>query len=214
MWQRSSWLPLMGALGLFWFLALGQHQSAAQPQGALPQSLPTPGLNTATRLIDRVQATPTSVVRLFEEAGMSPNVHLLTATERRLVVNALAALPPLHQRVLKAHLRSLSFLDDMPNTALTSTVEPKGPGPLFDITIRAGVLQQTASEWLTEKERTCFTATDSTIQVAIEAGVRPALVREALLLLAVVGVTAALSTQAPPGPASHPGGTAHGGQGP
>lgn len=46
------------------------------------------------------------------------------------------------------------------------------------------------------------------------AGVRPALVREALLLLAVVGVTAALSTQAPPGPASHPGGTAHGGQGP
>jgi hypothetical protein len=82
-------------------------------------------------------------------------------------------LPPLHQRVLKAHLRSLSFLDNMPNTALTSTVS--APAPLFDITIRAAILPQTATEWLTEKERTCFVATDSAWQVAIEAGVRPAL---------------------------------------
>jgi hypothetical protein len=106
---------------------------------------------------------------------MSPRAHLLTARERRLVAEAIAALPPLHQRVLKARLRSLSFLDNMPNTALTSPVEAPVPAPLFDITIRAGILPQTASEWLTAKERTCFTATDSTLQVAIEAGVRPAL---------------------------------------
>jgi hypothetical protein len=123
-----------------------------------------------------VQNTPATVVRMFEDAGMSPRTHVLTAPERRLVDQAIATLPPLHRRVLKARLRSLSFLDNMPNTALTSTVESTAPNSLFDITIRAGILQQTASEWLTEKERTCFaTSNDSTLQVAIEAGVRPAL---------------------------------------
>jgi hypothetical protein len=171
MWQRSYWPSLMGAAFLFLALALGQHPCAAQGKG-MPLS---PGFNPATRLADRVQDTPAAVVRRLEEAGMSPRAHVLTATERRLVANALAALPPLHRRVLKAHLRSLSFLDNMPNTALTSTVEATALGPLFDITIRAGILQQTASEWLTEKERTCFVPNDSTLQVAIEAGVRPAL---------------------------------------
>ncbi|OUJ72973.1 hypothetical protein BXP70_16460 [Hymenobacter crusticola] len=104
---------------------------------------------------------------------MTPQPHELTAAERRLVANALAALPSLHRPVLTTHLRSLSFLDHMPNTALTSTVP--APYPLFDITIRAAILPQTATEWLTEKERTCFAATDSAWQVAIEAGVRSAL---------------------------------------
>jgi hypothetical protein len=169
--QRSYWPSLMGAAFLFLALALGQHPCAAQGKGRPP----SPGFNPATRLTDRVQDTPTAMVRLFEEAGMSPRAHVLTATERRLVANTIAALPPLHRRVLKAHLRSLSFLDNMPNTALTSTVESTAPDPLFDITIRAGILQQTASEWLTKKERTCFVPNDSTLQVAIEAGVRPAL---------------------------------------
>jgi hypothetical protein len=169
--QCSYWPSLMGAAFLFLALAFGQHPCAAQTKD-MP---PTPGFNPATRLANRVQDTPAAVVRRFEDAGMSPRAHVLTATERRLVANALAALPPLHRRVLKAHLRSLSFLDNMPNTALTSTVESTAPGPLFDITIRAGILQQTASQWLTEKERTCFAANDSTLQVAIEAGVRPAL---------------------------------------
>ncbi len=171
MWQRFSWSPPIGAVLIFVALACGQHQCAAQTKGTPPR----PGVHPATRLADRVQDTPAAVVRRFEDAGMSPQVHVLTGRERRLVAQALAALPPLHRRVLKARLRSLSFLDNMPNTALTSTVESGSPEPLFDITIRAGILQQTASEWLTEKERTCFVANDSTIQVAIEAGVRPAI---------------------------------------
>ncbi|OON70458.1 hypothetical protein B0919_00015 [Hymenobacter sp. CRA2] len=71
-------------------------------------------------------------------------------------------------------MRRLSFLDDMPNTALTSTVS-SAAHPLFDITIRAAILPQTASEWLTEKKRTCFAANNSSLQVAIEAGLRPAI---------------------------------------
>jgi hypothetical protein len=124
-------------------------------------------------LLARVGRTSEEVLQQFREAGMAPQPHELTAAERRLVANALAALPPLHQRVLATHLHSLSFLDNMPNTALTSTVS--APQPLFDITIRAAILPQTATEWLTQKEQTCFAATDSAWQVTIEAGVRSAL---------------------------------------
>lgn len=172
MWQRLYQPPLMGTVLLFFALAFDQLPCIAQTPVTLS---PSPGLHPATRLTDRVQDTPAAVVQRFEDAGMSPRAHVLTATERRLVANAIAALPSLHRCVLKKHLRSLSFLDNMPNTALTSTVESTAPDPLFDITIRAGILQQTASEWLTEKERTCFSANESTVQVAIEAGVRPAL---------------------------------------
>jgi hypothetical protein len=178
MWQRTYRPSLIWAVFLFSAFAFGHRPCIAQTTGTLPSGqtdTPTPSFTATTRLADRVQNTPATVVRLFEDAGMSPRAHVLTVTERRLVDQALAALPPLHRRVLKARLRSLSFLDNMPNTALTSTVESSAPDPLFDITIRAGILQQTASEWLTEKERTCFTANDSTLQVAIEAGVRPAL---------------------------------------
>jgi hypothetical protein len=64
----------------------------------------------------------------------------------------------------------------MPNTALTSPANPDEPYRLFDITIRAGIFHQNASEWLTEKERTCFKADGSTLSVSVEAGKLDALV--------------------------------------
>lgn len=55
-------------------------------------------------------------------------------------------LSTVHRRVLRERLRTLSFLDNIPNTALTSIVEPMAPKPQGDIIIRAGILRQTASE--------------------------------------------------------------------
>jgi hypothetical protein len=69
----------------------------------------------------------------------------------------------------------VSFLDGMPNTALTSTVNPNEPFPLFDITIRAAILRQTASEWLTEKEQSCFRSEGTPAHVAVDAGKREAI---------------------------------------
>lgn len=135
------------------------------------------GIDTASPLESRVQETPASVLKMFEEAGgPRPTPHKLTAGEQRQLVAAFAALPPLHQRILREHLRSISFLDGMPNTGLTSRVNPEEVVPLFDITIRAAVFHQTASEWLTEKERTCFDATGSPWSVSVEAGKQDAIV--------------------------------------
>lgn len=129
-----------------------------------------------------MRETPASVMEMFAEPGTTspgtpmPTPHVLTQAERRQLSAALDALPPLHRRVLSERLRTLSFLDGMPNTALTSTVNPDGDYRLFDITIRAGVLGQNVSEWLTDKERTCFDAAGSPLGVSIEAGTLPALV--------------------------------------
>lgn len=133
------------------------------------------GLNPDSSLISRLTTTPDDVIKMFVEAGMSPTEHPLTKEEIRIVSKAFDALPPLHQRVLKQHLKSISFLDNMPNTALTSPVTKDEGFKLYHITFRAGVLHQTISEWVTEKERTCFAGGDSTISVSIQAGMLSAL---------------------------------------
>jgi hypothetical protein len=126
-------------------------------------------------LHSRVYPAAASVRRIFEEADMSPVEHELTTNERAIVDAAINMLPPLHKKVLKERLRSLNFLDSMPNTALTSRVNPQDQYQLFDITIRAATLHQTISEWLTEKERSCFDTVGSDLRVTINAGSQPAL---------------------------------------
>jgi hypothetical protein len=132
-------------------------------------------LDPKTPLESRVREAAASTLKMFKDNGVKPVEHALTPEEQRKLAAAFEALPPLHRRILSERLRSVSFLDGMPNTALTSTVNPGAPYRLFDITIRAGILRQTASEWLTEKERGCYSPGSSTYSVSIEAGKRDAL---------------------------------------
>ena len=177
-----------------------------------PDPAPTPstetpprfGLDPRSSLESRVRATPASVLEMFAEPGVpAPVPHTLTDAERRQLAAALDALPPLHRRVLRERLRSLSFLDGMPNTALTSTVNPGDEYPLFDITLRASVFGQTTSEWLTEKERSCFDAAGSALQVSIEAGATPAIVY-ALIHEATHVVDMSVHITPPPPPKGEP----------
>jgi hypothetical protein len=135
------------------------------------------GLDPTSSLESRVKDTPAPVLKMFKElGGAPPTAHALTGEEKRKLSAAFAAIPPLHRRILGERLRSVSFLDGMPNTALTSPVNPDEPYRLFDITVRAGILHEDVSEWLTWKERTCFEATDSALSVAVEAGKLDAIV--------------------------------------
>ncbi len=119
----------------------------------------------------RIKPAPESVFKMFREAGMKPVNRTLTSAEKEKVRNAFALLPPLHQRILKQHLLSISFMDNMPNTALTSPVDPVGGIKMFNITFRGGLLNENVSEWATWKENTCFTpAADSSYKVRVEGG--------------------------------------------
>jgi hypothetical protein len=124
----------------------------------------------------RIGNTPEQDLKIFERAGMNPKAHELTPSERKVVDKAFAMLPPLHRKVLKDHLRSISFLDNMPVSAMTSPVNDNDEFKLYDITFNASILKQTVSEWLTEKERACFNKDSSSISVSIEAGSINALV--------------------------------------
>ena len=144
-----------------------EGQSAPQRDDAVRRH----GLDTASPLESRVKDTPAAVLKMFEEAGeAAPTAHALTTAERRKLSAGFAALPPLHRQILGERLRGVSFLDGMPNTALTSTVNPDEPYRLFHITIRAGILRENVSEWMTWKERTCYEVASSTLSVSVEAG--------------------------------------------
>lgn len=122
-------------------------------------------------LAERTGPAPESVFKKFRDAGMDPVEHKLTYLEREKLNNAFAILPPLHQKILKKHLHSISFMDNMPNTALTSPVETSDSVKMYNITFRAEILNQTISEWTTWKENSCYEkSTDSQYQVTIEAG--------------------------------------------
>lgn len=125
----------------------------------------------SSNLVERIVTAPESVFKKFKEAGMDPSNHELTATEKTKVEKAFAALPPLHQKVLREHLHSISFMDNMPNTALASPVENPDSIKRFNITFRAGILNETISEWATQKEYTCYDqAVSPDYSLKIEAG--------------------------------------------
>lgn len=128
------------------------------------------GLDPKKALTERLGETPESVLSIFREAGLSPGSHVLTDDERHKFAEAIAILPPLHQSVLKQRLRNISFLDNMPNTALTAMVTSSETYPLFDIAIRAGILHQSASEWMKEKESSCFDQRSTTFSLRTEIG--------------------------------------------
>jgi hypothetical protein len=140
------------------------------------EALTNYGLDPSTALESRISETPAAVLKEFKDAGANPTAHVLTAGERQKVIRAFAALPPLSHRILRERLRSFSFLDGMPNTALTSTVNPDEPYKLFDVTIRAGILNEDVSEFLTQKERTCFETANSSLNVSIQGGTLDAIV--------------------------------------
>ena len=98
-----------------------------------------------TEPAQRVKVAPESVFKMFRDAGMKPINRTLTSAEKEKVSNAFALLPPLHQRILKQHLLSISFMDNMPNTALTSPVDPVGGIKMFKITFRGGLLNENVS---------------------------------------------------------------------
>jgi len=119
----------------------------------------------------RIRIAPESVFKSFREAGMKPVDHTLTPAEKEKVNNAFTLLPPLHQRILKQHLQSISFMDNMPNTALTSPTDSVDGSKMFNITFRASLLDENISQWATWKENTCFKQqADSNYSVRVEGG--------------------------------------------
>lgn len=148
------------------------------PASAVPlvRSIRSFPFDPDTPLESRIQAPTPEIVEIFERSRQAaPPNHILTDDERRKVSAAFEALPPVHRQILRKHLRAMMFVDGLTGSAITTTINLGDANPLFDIAIQATVLHQTASEWLTEKERTVFSVVNSPLSVSIEAGQRDAI---------------------------------------
>jgi hypothetical protein len=128
----------------------------------------------STQLASRITFPPDSIRQQYRELPKpTPEFHELTAVERTEVESVLTELPAFTRQVFTQHVRSISFVDGRFGNA-TTVMEPGSTLPIFDIVLRAGLLNENVSEFLTRKERGYYTATDSGPTLSIEAGSLPA----------------------------------------
>jgi hypothetical protein len=134
-----------------------QQQSGGQPKVD----------GTTTTLIERVGEPAQGDIETFKKAGMQDvTPHILTAEERMAVEAALASLPALNKHVLEQHLHKLAFVDGIPGegTGLTS---PSAKTGLSDITLRASVINEPLTTFLTNKERRVYKQDGSGLTISV-----------------------------------------------
>jgi hypothetical protein len=163
--MRSGLTPLKNIIAA---LSLAFGVVGTQSADATSQIPPRSDAAEVQGLMARVGPPSKVALRGYRMAGMQDvKSHTLTDSERAEVAAALASLPTLNRQILKKNLHHLSFVDGIPGegTALTSPAIRKG---LYDITIRASVLNESLSTFLTTKEQRVFTADGSGITVSVE----------------------------------------------
>ena len=142
---------------LITFCGLAAGQQIELKSASSDETIRRYGLVIESTLESRIQdVLSPEVLKRFERSPLVPTVHVLTADERKKVAEAFATLPPVHRRILIEHLRGITFLEGTSTSGVTWTVNSGDAYPVYDIAIRASVLRQTATEWLTEKERSVF----------------------------------------------------------
>ena len=158
-------LLALGALLLAWPGA-GLAQSAAPRASAL-------GGQTASTLRGKIGPPHDETLRAYLQSGAKDaKAHILTDREWSLVESAINDLPALYRQVLERRLARLSFIDapSSAGTALTRSSEGPHGERLFDITLRADVLETSLSDFLTQKEAMVFSSDGSGYSVRVAAG--------------------------------------------
>lgn len=133
------------------------------------QELPLPGPTLVANILSRAGAPSQRTLDVFAGAGMKEvRGHSLTPEERSKVERALDALPELNQRVLEKHLHTLGFVDGIPGSG-TGLTSPSDTSDQFDITLRASIINESLSTFLTTKERKAFASDQSGTTLTVHA---------------------------------------------
>ncbi len=150
-----------------------QRQQAEHQTDQIASAVPRLTFNPSSPLGSRITLPPDSVRQRYRDLPKpSPTFHELTEAEHAKVENVLQELPAFTRDAFTQHVRSISFVDGIPANA--TTIKDAGSGyPVFDIVLRAGLLNENVSDVLTRKERSYYTATDPNLTLSIEAGSLP-----------------------------------------
>jgi len=138
-------------------------------------SLAGPTFNPSLPLASRITTPPEVVLQRYRGGdGPKRTLHELNDADRAKVVQVLQQLPPFAKQALTEHVRSVSFVDGIVGNG-TTIKEEDSTLSVFNIVLRASLLNENVSDFLTRNERNCYTASDSDVSVSVEAGSLPAL---------------------------------------
>lgn len=118
-------------------------------------------------LTERLGQPSKGEIDAFKNAGMEDvQPHTLTSSERAKVEAAIESLPTLNRDTLNKHLHRLAFVDGIPGegTGLTSH-DPQQEQ--YDMTLRASIIDESLSSFLTIKEQRVFLDKGSQIKVVV-----------------------------------------------
>jgi len=157
---------LVVVLAIIPAVAVHNKEHQAQSGAMRPENL-----ERESPLEDRIGSAPDSFLKQFDgEPGVKVSPHVVTTAERMVVAMALSDLTSVQRGVLRERLHSIYFIDGLPNNALTYPDDDKAAEPVYNIAVRAGVLDESISELVTRKEQTLFDTTGSDISVNVDAG--------------------------------------------
>jgi hypothetical protein len=157
-------------------LAFGAAMSLS---ASAQQVSPPTAFDASTPLESRIGGeVPPAIVKAHAEGNRGNlTTYVPTAEERRRVIAALAVLTPLQRQQAQDGLRTITFANGMEgDSVIWRGLEQGAPGDKFDIVINPIVLRETASEFLTRRERKLFDATGSTLSVSVDGGSMDAVV--------------------------------------
>lgn len=167
-WRRPrSWSGVLLAGGLVFLAWPGHGLAQTAPIASVAED------RTAATLRARIGPPHDDTVKAYVAAGATETKpHVLTDREWKWVERAIADLPAQYRQVLERRLGRLSFIDapSSMGTALTRTFDGPNGEPMSDITIRAEVLEQSLSDFLTQKEALVFYEDGSGYSVRVSAG--------------------------------------------
>ncbi|MBS1813555.1 MAG: hypothetical protein JSS87_01635 [Acidobacteria bacterium] len=128
----------------------------------------------ATPLESRVNRPPEEIQQDLQKLpAPSPKLHTLSEMERSEISAVLGKLPDFSRKAIMLHVRSITFVDDFGANGTTGAENPAVP-TTFDMALRASLLHENISEFLTRKERNYY-SDDPGIRLSIAAGSMPAL---------------------------------------
>ncbi len=126
--------------------------------------------DSSTPLASRVTLPPDAVIRQFHIGPTSSlTVHEPNNAERQLVVKVIEQLPSFARQAFREHVRTISFLDGIAGNG-TTMLETDSKESIFNVVIRASILHENISDFLTRKERACYVSGNSAETMSVEAG--------------------------------------------
>lgn len=135
--------------------------------------LETYNFKASSSLAERIKLMPKDVLAVYRQMDGRPDylAYKPSSADKALVLEYLAFLPSIYQKVFKAHCVGIYFVENFMGNGMASWVVDSKGGIYFYITLNPISLKNSLSKTLTERERSCFIGAPG-LNVSVNAGTK------------------------------------------